>query len=204
MNIMYEVKEMDKQKRLKTSFLLSAVIYVTFGLVLALQPNKTVNVVCYLGSALVLAIGIYYIFQYFRKSITGYAEGKPLVNGLFFMGISVYAFFNIGKIMAAIPVILSFAIIYNGLIKLNQSLDMQKLSYKNWWYVLVLAAVGAIYGAIMLVNPFGEMKNLLYIGIGLVYSGVSDLVVMCWANQNCDNMVKEKEVVDISEEENKN
>lgn len=106
--------------------------------------------------------------------------------------------------MGAIPIILSFAIIYNGLVKFNQSFEMYNLDYKNWWTGLLLSAVGIIYGIIMLINPFGEMKNILFIGIGLVYSGVSDLVILCLGNQVCTGMVNEKEEVEILEEEKQN
>lgn len=190
---------MERQKRFRVNFLVSAMIYISFGLVLALQPDKTASVVCYLISVLVLAVGIYNVFLHFKNNMTG-NSGRPLVNGLFLMGVSVFAFFNIVTIMGAIPIILSFAIIYNGLIKLNQSLDMQKLSYTNWWYVLISAAIGIMYGVVMLINPFGEMKNLLFIGIGLVYSGVSDLVILIWGKETCESGTIEKEEIELPEE----
>ena len=54
---------------------------------------------------------------------------------------------------------------------------MKALGYDRWWISCLVAAVLALCGLVMVLNPFGTVENLvMFIGLGFLFDGVSSLV----------------------------
>ena len=83
-----------------------------------------------------------------------------------------------------IPFALGVYVLVDSVSAIRQALDMKALGYSKWWASLASALVLALFGALMVFNPFKAMSTLvLVIGLGLVFDGANTLAGALIANQ---------------------
>ena len=169
---------MKTLKSLQINALVTAIVYVVLGLVFVLIPNiVTSTVAIILGVALALA-GVVYIIDYFRKWDIEY-RSNGLAIGILLLFSSLFLFFQSDVIATIIPLLLGFAVVVSGTIKLQNAIVLYKAKEKMWIPVLVLAGVCLILGVIIMFDPFAAMTGLIIlIGVSLLVSGITDLVII--------------------------
>ena len=169
---------MKTLKSLQINALVTAIVYVALGLVFVLVPNiVTSSVAIILGVALALA-GVVYIIDYFRKWDIEY-RSNGLAIGILLLFSSLFLFFQSDVIATVIPLLLGFAVVVSGTIKLQNAIVLYKAKEKMWIPVLVLAGVCLILGLIIMFDPFAAMTGLIIlIGVSLLVSGLTDLVII--------------------------
>ena len=90
-------------------------------------------------------------------------------------------------------------IIVSGVKKLQNALDLIRLKLGGWKSLLVLSAINIIFGIIMVVCALETAKVItVIIGIGLVFSGGSDLFAIIWVSKNA-KQADEDESTDLVE-----
>jgi uncharacterized membrane protein HdeD (DUF308 family) len=72
-------------------------------------------------------------------------------------------------------------VLISGLSKLQDVIDMNRMEYGNWVVMLVFALLNVALGVLLMCNPF-ESATILFrlIGIGLIFSGVTDVFTTCY------------------------
>ena len=76
-----------------------------------------------------------------------------------------------------VPFVLGFMITFKGIEGMQNVLNLKKFGFGYRKGVMAVSAVITIFGIVVMVNPFSTMKILLVmLGIGLLASGVFDLV----------------------------
>ena len=108
-------------------------------------------------------------------------------------------------IIGLIPVILGALIIISGVKKLQNALDLIRLKLDGWKSLLVLSAINIIFGIIMVVCALETARVItVIIGVGLVFSGGSDLFAMIWISKNAKRADEDEsaELVEIDDTEN--
>lgn len=165
-------------KNLQINALLTAIVYIILGLVLVLMPNLVTHTVAIILGAIFAVAGIYYIVDYFRKWDIEY-RSNGLAIGILMLFASLFFFFQSEVIAALIPLILGFAVVVSSTIKLQNAIVLYKAKDKGWISLLVLAGVSLILGVIIMLDPFAALHGLLIlIGVSLLFSGITDLVII--------------------------
>mgnify|MGYP002580753575 FL=1 len=77
---------------------------------------------------------------------------------------------------SVLPVILGLFIVVDGLVNLKRALELRRMLYLRWTVPLVLSAVSAVLGLVIVFQPFLAAEALvMLIGAVLIYEGLSDL-----------------------------
>ena len=85
---------------------------------------------------------------------------------------------------------------------LKLAVETKRNGYGKWWSMLIIAAVSLVFGVLCIVNAFGMVKLALqFIGIALIYDGISDLWVANRAVHAAKMMKQEAEAVDVDYKE---
>lgn len=163
-------------KDMKKQLTLTAIFSILLGLVLAIWPDATKLAVSYLiGTALVIFGGIQ-VVRYFVYEVRLDLFRYDFVSGLILLGAGVFFLMKPQVIVSILPILLGIAIIIDGAVKIQQSMDLMRAGYPRWWLIMLLAALALAAGIVLLVNPFEAASTLmLLIGIVLIYNGVTDL-----------------------------
>ena len=166
----------DFFRNMKVSYLLAAILYVAFGLVLLIWPDITERIICFtFGSILIVYGGITIISFFVHDSHHG-AYRFELIMGILAAALGLLFLINPSFVLNIFPVILGLYIVVDAALNLKRSLDLRQMAYPRWWIALILALVAMALGILILLRP-GFIATFLTRVIGgvLVYNGLADL-----------------------------
>ena len=88
--------------------------------------------------------------------------------------IGLVALFKSEVLLSILPVIIGLIILMDGLVTINQALNLRKLDYR-WKYLLPMGIVVAVFGLVLVLNPFGSAMLLMrFLGFTLLVDGFCD------------------------------
>ena len=166
-------------KNKNISKFISSLIYILMGLALILKPELVEDAFCYILSAAAILMGIVKLVAYLATKVeTRIAEDT---NG-FALGISLillglFVLMKSTMFVILIPFVLGFMITFKGIEGIQNVLNLKKFGFGYQKKVMVVSVIIAIFGIVVMVNPFSTLKILLVmLGIGLLASGIFDLI----------------------------
>ena len=162
-------------KKVKADIMLSALLCAVLGAVLLIWPEATIDLVCKILAVGLIIMGAVLITSYFtNKSIHPFAGAL----GLLLVLVGVWVFIRPDSIVSIVPIVIGVILCVHGLQDFKLAHETKENGYGNWWSLMILAAGSLILGVVCIVNAFGMVKLALrFIGIALIYDGVSDLWV---------------------------
>lgn len=183
---------MKTLKKIKWNVIISSVIYVALGVILLLWPEKMARNICYVIGVIAVAVGIVNLIDYIRKDYSVDAYRYNLVYGLVFILFGVFVFVKVDTVVSIIPFLLGFAVTISGLLKLQNAVDLVRMKYKGWGAVMIVSVLNIAFGVVLIMNPFDSAMILfICIGIGMIYSGVSDLIATIMLSRSIKSVGRE-------------
>ena len=191
----------------KNSFLLSAAVSIILGIVLIVYPVKTSLLICYIAGALLLFGGVVALIRYIAS------RGEPFFFRYVLFG--CFVIFESALVIAFIPVVIGIILLANGLLSIQKAFNLKKTGLEKWWLEFLLALLTSVLGIIICTNPFDAVATTnIFIGIYLVYSGISDLVTTYYMGRakrriknviqteiNQQKILHDDNVIDVDEDE---
>ena len=161
----------------KNSFLLSAAVSIILGIVLIVYPVKTSLLICYIAGALLLFGGVVALIRYIASRGEPFFFRYDLFVALVLILFGCFVIFESDLVIAFIPVVIGIILLANGLLSIQKAFNLKKTGLEKWWLEFLLALLTSVLGIIICTNPFDAVATTnIFIGICLVYSGISDLV----------------------------
>ena len=185
----------------KNSFLLSAAVSIILGIVLIVYPVKTSLLICYIAGALLLFGGVVALIRYIASRGEPFFFRYDLFVALVLILFGCFVIFESDLVIAFIPVVIGF--------------NLKKTGLEKWWLEFLLALLTSVLGIIICTNPFDAVATTnIFIGICLVYSGISDLVTTYYMGRakrriknviqteiNQQKILHDDNVIDVDEDE---
>lgn len=194
-NIKENLKE--RLRDLRSSSVLPALFCLIYGIVLIIWPDISANFICYAIGVAIMLVGIIFVIRYIRKDLVRDFYRKDLVIGLIAISLGLVALLRVELVKELIPTILGIIVLFSGIVKLQNAIDMFRMKYAYWYIILILSVLNMGFGILLIVEPLW-IVNVVFvlIGCGLVYSGISDLVTLFFITKTIKNMVKESDIID--------
>ncbi|MFV0352956.1 MAG: HdeD family acid-resistance protein [Oscillospiraceae bacterium] len=165
-------------KRFKLSFAAASAIYILLGLFLILAPSDAQRIIVYIIGGLCIAMGLLRIAFYFIKDDTESTFRADLAVGVVLIGVGLFLFNSVEVVWSLLPVLFGFTILYDSVIKFQNSFDIKRASYSFWWVVLILSVITAILSFLLIFYPF-KADILMYVfGSFLVLDGIVNIFVL--------------------------
>lgn len=188
-------------KQLKWDLILLAVFFIALGVVLILSPGATMKTICYILAAILIVVGVVFLANYLRNDIVGIIYRYDLVIGLSAILGGILVIIKVEQLTELIPAVLGFLVTISGILKMQNSIDMLRLGHGTWYVAFAMAIINIVFGVLLLMNPFGTMELLLmWLGIGFVYSGATDLYVTISISHKLSKMNLSTEIIPSEEE----
>ncbi len=192
--------------KLKTNFLVDALILIAVGALLIFLPGTTLNLLTKVIGGVVLAAGVISIvISLFSKNQGLIARNSSIGFGLVIAVLGVWILLNPHFFESIIPVIAGVIMLFSGLMNLGETLSLGRSKYGNWWIALILAVLTVAGGLYLVLNPVTTMKYIVQIiGAALAYNGISNLWIVSRIHK-VDKMAQknivdgEATVVDVEE-----
>nr|WP_295278125.1 DUF308 domain-containing protein [uncultured Blautia sp.] len=166
----------EKKKKVFSGQIPTAVFYILFGLCLALMPVETVNVLCKVVFGLVLiGAGVYHIVIFVLEKDN--STILDLFSGVIVLVIGIFLFMNPTVVVKLLTLMLGAFILVDSIWMLRGSLKLKKRKQGVWKSFLVESLIFIGLGALILVNPFSEIKMTVQVsGYIFVANGVLDII----------------------------
>ena len=180
---------------MKKNYFISAILTIALGAVLVIWPDWSGRILCYLlGAALILMGGIQLIVCIRAERIGFYSKFSMLMNIILIL-LGVWVCIRPDTVLSLVPVIIGIVMLIHGCMDLQFTMDIKHAGSGKWWIALIFALVTLTLGVFLVMHPFLAFEiTMLIIGIGLLYDGISDLVLMivaAYAQHQSDKRIRE-------------
>lgn len=177
--------------------ILTSILTALCGLVLVIWPSEIKKGICYAIATAIVIVGVVYIIQYAKKDVMRDFYRKDLTIGLIMLTLGIIAFIKWEAILNVIPVLLGILILYSGLSKLQNALDLMRLKAKSWLAIMIISILNILFGIIMIVEPAWVMDMLfVLLGIGLLFGGITDIVTMIFFQSHLKKMPNDSDIIE--------
>lgn len=187
-------------KRIKADVILSALLCVILGIVLIIWSDQTIKIICMLLAFGTIVMGVVNLTDYFiNHTLTPFSG----MSGLVFIIVGIWLFFvKPESIAMIIPIVIGVVLAVHGITDIKMSIESKANGYDKWWSSLLLGVISLALGVICIINAFGVVKvAMIFIGIALVYDGISDLWIVSRTVKAAKEMKKEADALDVDYKE---
>lgn len=198
---------MEIIKKIKLDMFLSALVCVVLGAVLLIWPAETIDIFCKVLAAGLIIIGLVNIGSYF---INRDMHPFGAVLGPIVVLVGVWIFARPESIVSLVPIVIGVMLCVHGIQDMKLAFETKTNGYEKWWSMLLIALISLIFGVLCIVNAFGVVTLALqFIGVALIYDGLTDIWVASRAVRTARAKQKEEKALEVpyreveSEEEEK-
>ena len=193
---------MKMLKELKWEAILTGVLYILLGIVALVIPETMQKTLGYLIGIVLIIAGLISMVCYLLRDARENYYHNEFVFGLVGIVVGAAVLYKVEVIISLIPFILGILVLFSGCSKLQDAIDLKRLSYGSWVGMLVVAVINIILGIVLICNPFKAAIVLFRVlGVGLILSGVSDCFSTIYFARKFRRFKQEQDALDSTFEE---
>ncbi|MCD7736675.1 MAG: DUF308 domain-containing protein [Lachnospiraceae bacterium] len=172
---------MDSLKTLKIArngYIIIALAICALGIVLLVNPDCPMEILCEALGILFVADGIIKIIGYFSKDFYCLAFQYDLAFGILMAAVGLLVLIRGESWSRLLFSVLGLVILADALFRIQMSLDAKKFGLDLWWRILLIAILTGVFGMILLINPYdGTGITMSLMGVAVLLDGLLNLCV---------------------------
>ncbi len=175
------MRSVAPMKTAKIGYIVMSVLFCVLGVVLLFTPGvSALWIGRLLGIGLIL-FGAIKLVGYFSRDLFRLAFQYDLAFGLLLMVLGIVTLSHPGDALSFLCVMFGIPVLADGLFKIQIAMDSRQFGIRNWWLVLVLAALTCVVGVVLVFRPMTGVRALTALmGLSLLCDGVLNLsVALC-------------------------
>ena len=172
-------------RKMQGSYIVMAVAYVVFGLSLLIKPELSTTVICYAIGAVCVIYAVANLIKYFTGSMNRMYIEPDFVLSVIICVFGIVTIVRPSVIISILPFIVGIVLVFSGLIKVQDGINLKRFNYDRWFLVLGFAVISVILGIVVLLNPFGT--GLLFtriVGLFFTVDGVLSISSIVMLRKN--------------------
>lgn len=176
-----DMRSVAPMKTAKIGYIVMSVLFCVLGVVLLFTPGvSALWIGRLLGIGLIL-FGAIKLVGYFSRDLFRLAFQYDLAFGLLLMVLGIVTLSHPGDALSFLCVVFGIPVLADGLFKIQIAMDSRQFGIRNWWLVLVLAALTCVVGVVLVFRPMTGVRALTALmGLSLLCDGVLNLsVALC-------------------------
>lgn len=191
----------NNAKKYRKTCLISSVATLILGVVLLMEPARSLKMITVIIGLMAIIIGSFWIFDYIKASREEKMISKSLLLGIISAGFGLYLVINTESLVNFITVIIGITICIKSIIKLQFSINIRDLS-KTWKYNLLFSLLGLTLGILLLANPFSSAEVFFrIIGIIMIIGSIIELIECAYLMKSLNIKEKAKELKWVDKDE---
>lgn len=166
--------------------------YLILGVVLLFWPGLSTKAICMAVGGGLAIYGVFRIIWYFRSDKYNGLLRQDLTVGLVSFLLGLFLLWKPQMLASFLPVLFGVMLLVGAAGKLQMSLDFHRMGFAGWGWALAGAAVTAVLGGVLLLNPFESALFLVrFIGASLALDGAGSLVFGVMRNKTAKDFYQE-------------
>jgi len=180
----------------KTGYIALSAVFCILGLGLMFFPAFSAEAACNILGIAMIVFGIIKIIGYFSKDLYRLAFQFDLAAGILFAILGVLVLTYPDQTMSFFSIVAGVAILADGLIKVQISLDARRFGIERWWAMMLMAVLSDIAAAILIFYPQTGVKLLtVFLGIALLCEGLQSLIVSLLAVKIINYQIPDRDAI---------
>ena len=180
---------------IRKNYSVSSLITLILGIVLIVWPDLSGALMCYmLGGALIL-MGAIQLLIYLRGNRAELSGRFKMMMGVILALLGVWICAKPEIVLGLIPAVLGIVLLMHAVQDLSYTIQIKNSGVERWWVALIATLITFALAVFLIMHPFLAFEMaMIYIGIGLVYNGISDFVLVILAGyykRNADKRIRE-------------
>lgn len=164
-------------KNLKWDSVLKALIYLAAGVVMLVYPEVMTAYSADILAMICILLGVIKMISYLLMDVTKALYRSDFSEGIILVIVGLVCLYQKAQLKTLIPSIIALAIIYSGLLKLEDAVDNRRLGKSSSGGYVFFAIIAVGLGIVILFGLLKDEKFLFqFIGGSLIYCGVTDLI----------------------------
>ncbi|MBQ7586698.1 MAG: DUF308 domain-containing protein [Lachnospiraceae bacterium] len=191
------------ERRINKSVFVIPVVYIILGLVMVIFPQTTMKTFCLSLGAIAAVLGIVSLISYFSRDAVDFVYRYDFVNGVLLILLGLLFIVKMELITELIPVMLGVMVLANGIMKLQHTIDLKRIGFNGWLYVLVFSLLSLLVGAVCILQPdFIASILVILMGISFLFCGLTDFITLFFLSRRLKEFVNGavKDTVDVTDE----
>ena len=196
---------MNLLKEMKWKALFYAAIYILIGLILMIFPETTAKTLAYAIGVSAIVVGAFTVISYLFRDVSRNYYRNDFVSGMTAVIVGILILMRTEFVISIIPFVLGVLILFSGIVKLQNLIDVRRMHYGNGLAFFILALINIVLGIVLIVDPFGAVTVLFrLLGAGLVFSGITDAVSALYMCRKVEDYVQTQEALTVQAKEVEN
>ena len=197
---------MNFTKEAKWQNLIGNAIYIIMGIVLLVFPEASAKTFCYVIGIAAIVIGVFTILIYLFREVQKNYYRNDFVLGAMEILLGAVVLYKADLIVSLIPYILGILVVFSGILKLQTTIDVRRMRIGTELVFLILSLINIVWGIVLILDPFRAFMEdqvaairllFIFIGIGLLFSGISDTISTLYMSRMVRRQEKEGAPVDL-------
>ncbi|MDO5785460.1 MAG: DUF308 domain-containing protein [Eubacteriales bacterium] len=181
-------------RSIRVNMVMAAVGCLALGIALLVIPDLFLQVACYVTGAVLIAYGVLSLLGCVREHRMNILTGFVNVVAI---GVGIFIITQPKMISSILPIIFGLILLLDGILNLRHGIGLHRFGDPSGKTVLVLGIITVLFGAVILFHPYSTAKmTFRVIGIALVYSGLSDFLVIFRMNR-ANRTYENQKIIDV-------
>ncbi len=165
-----------KQLKYKHVLIINAIFYVVLGVFVFIFCTMPFNTLAILFGVRLLVGGALKIISYITDRSYFLPFRFDLAAGIVSVLLGVLLLLRPGAILSTVPISLAVLMFFEGVMKVQLSIEMKRKLFDKWWVNFVLALLCIVASLSLLsYSTISSRVLLMYIGIAFAVDGLMDL-----------------------------
>lgn len=162
----------------KGGYVLISIVLCAVGLWMICAPNMQLSTISGIAGVVLGVSGIVKLVGYFSRDLYQLAFQFDLAFGILLMALSAVILLRPEHMMSFLCIVMGIAVLADGLLKIQTSLDARRFGLETWWLILITALLAGVAGMVLALRPFGSTRALtVLMGVALMAEGTLSLCV---------------------------
>ncbi len=164
-------------RKMRNLSILITAVYLVFGLVLFLFPERVEAMIGVIVGTAGLIIGIYRLIMYLIRRNKGDMIAYDLIGGICITVLSVLCLIRRNEIGTYAAVLFGMLLLIGSSLKIQYAVDLHKVGVRRWWFILLTGGLSLAFSVLVMLNPAFVSRILFKLsGAFLIYDAATTLI----------------------------
>ena len=172
-------KEKPTKRNLIGTFIIASIAYIVLGVFMVAKSQEVADGINVVFGIAMLIYGVINVIAFFLNKDDEENLFLELALGVVAVGLGIFALVAQDFMMKILFYTIGAVLIVDSVVNIKRAFNIKSMGYPRWNYFLIVSLVGLLLGILcILFYKFWGKAIVIFIGISLVYEGLSSLIII--------------------------
>ena len=185
-------KEKPNKRNLIGTFIIASIAYIVLGVFMVAKNDDVADGINVVFGIIMLIYGVINVISFFLNKDDEENLFLELAMGVIAVGLGIFALIWGEKTTEILFYAIGAVIVVDSVVNIKRAFNLKTMGFTRWNYFLIAALIGLLLGILcILFYNFWAKAIVIFIGIALVYEGLSSLIIIFLDSRTRKKVTKE-------------